>query len=162
MVESVDNGLQKIPKKEVVKNMADKVKSDFFKIGIGIHNNQWVFSPPNGKSNFLFMSNRNPKTKSIEVSMTIIDKRSRTMVEEMTIIYDKSWFTISEKRSDTNWNTQPVKQTKLSKMEDLLPFLNIIQKKFIEFQLYQNQEKMILVETDTNNKADILLAELTA
>jgi hypothetical protein len=40
MVESVDNGLQKVPSKEKVKNTADKVKSDFFKIGIEIHSNQ--------------------------------------------------------------------------------------------------------------------------
>ena len=36
------------------------------------------------------MSSMNPETKSIEVSMTTIDKRSRTMVEEITINYDKS------------------------------------------------------------------------
>jgi hypothetical protein len=47
-------------------------------------------------------------------------------------------------------------------VEDLLPYLNIIQKKFTEFQQAQYQEKMILVETDTNNEADTLLAELTA
>ena len=94
--------------------------------------------------------------------MTTIDKRSRMMQEEITIIYDKNQFTISEKKSDANWNSQPVKQTKLSKVEDLLPYLNIIQKKFKEFQQSQYQEKMILVETNTSNEANILLAELTA
>jgi hypothetical protein len=48
------------------------------------------------------MSNRNPKTKSIEVSMTTIDKRTRILLEEITINYDKSGFTISEKKSDAN------------------------------------------------------------
>jgi hypothetical protein len=40
MVESVDNGLQKVPSKEKTKNTTDKVKSEFFKIGIKIHANQ--------------------------------------------------------------------------------------------------------------------------
>ena len=48
------------------------------------------------------MSNKNPKTKSIEVSMTTIDKKRRVMLEEITIIYDKNQFTISEKKSDAN------------------------------------------------------------
>lgn len=54
-----------------------------------------------------------------------------------------------------------MKQTKLSNPKDLLPYLNIIQKRFIEFQQAQYQEKMILVETSINKEADILLAELT-
>ena len=95
--------------------------------------------------------------------MTTIDKKRRVMLEEITIIYDKNQFTISEKKSDANWNSQPVKQTKLSKVEDLLPYLNIIQKRFSEFQQSKyHQEKMLLVETDTSNEADTLLAELTA
>lgn len=162
MTKFADDIFQKVPSKEKVNNTAGKIKSDFFKIGIEIHNSQWEFAPSKGKNNFLFMSNRNPKTKSIEVSMTTIDKRSRTMMEEITINYDKNWFTISEKKSDANWNTQPVKQTKLSKVQDLLPYLNIIQKKFSEFQQAQYQEKMILVETDTRKEADSMLAELTA
>jgi hypothetical protein len=47
-------------------------------------------------------------------------------------------------------------------VQDLLPYLNIIQKRFAEFQQAQYQEKMILVEANTNNEADTLLAELTA
>jgi hypothetical protein len=47
-------------------------------------------------------------------------------------------------------------------VQDLLPYLNIIQKRFAEFQQVQNQEKMILVETSTRKEADILLAELNA
>jgi hypothetical protein len=162
MTEFADNRFQKVPSKEKVNNTAEKIKSDFFKMGIEIHKNPWQFALPEGKHRFLFMSSMNPKTKSIEVSMTTIDKRSRTMMEEITINYDKSWFTISEKKSDANWNTQPVKQTKLSKVQDLLPYLNIIQKRFAEFQQVQNQEKMILVETSTRKEADILLAELNA
>ena len=163
MTEFIDNGLQKVPSKETVKNKAEKVKSDFFKIGVEIHRNQWEFSPETGKNNFLFMSNKNPKTKSIEVSMTTIDKRSRIIQEEITISYDKNWFTISERKNNEDWNSQPVKQTKLSKVEDLLPYLNIIQKRFSEFQQSKyHQEKMLLVETDTSNEADTLLAELTA
>ena len=162
MTEFANNRLQKVPSKEKVNNTAEKIKSDFFKIGIEIHKNPWQFTPPEGKNRFLFMSSMNPKTKSIEVSMTTIDKRSRTMMEEITINYDKSWFTISEKKSDTNWFNQKVKQTKLSNPKDLLPYLNIIQKRFVEFQQAQYQEKMILVETDTNSEADTLLAELNA
>ena len=40
MTKFIDNGLQKVPSKEAVKNKAEKVKSDFFKIGIEIHHNQ--------------------------------------------------------------------------------------------------------------------------
>lgn len=35
------------------------------------------------------MSSMNPETKSIEVSMTTIDRRSRTMLEEIIINYNK-------------------------------------------------------------------------
>ena len=40
MTEFADNRLQKIPSKEAVRNTADKVKSDFFKMGIEIHSSQ--------------------------------------------------------------------------------------------------------------------------
>jgi hypothetical protein len=40
MTEFADNRLQKVPQKETVKNMNDKIKSVFLKIGIEIHNNQ--------------------------------------------------------------------------------------------------------------------------
>ena len=39
MTEFADNRLQKVPQKETVKNMNDKIKSDFFKMGIEIHKN---------------------------------------------------------------------------------------------------------------------------
>jgi hypothetical protein len=39
MTEFADNRLQKIPSKEKAVNTADKVKSDFFKMGIEIHKN---------------------------------------------------------------------------------------------------------------------------
>lgn len=39
MTEFSDNRLQKVPQKEVIKNMANKIKSVFFKIGIQINKN---------------------------------------------------------------------------------------------------------------------------
>jgi hypothetical protein len=39
MTEFADNRFQKVPSKEKVNNTAEKIKSDFFKMGIEIHKN---------------------------------------------------------------------------------------------------------------------------
>lgn len=141
----------------------DEAKTKFYDVAIKLSQNQGEFSPNTWKKNFLFMTAKDYKNKSIEISMTTISKVKRHATEEIKITLDKTGFKVAIKK-DIDWNgriennnienKKPIKQ-------DPLPYLKLIEKKLKEYSKTKNT-KQILAEREESKQADDLLDGLWA
>lgn len=153
---------QKAPSKETRQKLDEKIKWDFYDIAVQMSHHRGEFSPKKWPNYFLFETSKNYTKKSVEISMTTIGKKNRTKSEELTIIQDKTWFTVIHKQNINTYGTPTIKEIKIANTQFLLPYLQKIQLKFKDYRNIKNQKVMMIAENDDRKQADYLIDSFTA